>query len=90
MTIFGESAGGVSVCSLIASPLAKGLFSGAIMESGGCPGKTRADAEAHGQKVATTAGCSDAACLRALPLDKLLTAVPARLRTVTRKPDGSS
>ncbi len=35
VTIFGESAGGVSVSILCASPLAKNLFSGAICESGG-------------------------------------------------------
>ncbi|MGB9067744.1 MAG: carboxylesterase/lipase family protein [Candidatus Acidiferrales bacterium] len=35
VTIFGESAGGISVSMLSASPLAKGLFSGAISESGG-------------------------------------------------------
>lgn len=34
VTIFGESAGGMSVGSLIASPLAKGLFGRAILESG--------------------------------------------------------
>jgi para-nitrobenzyl esterase len=34
VTIFGESAGGMSVGSLIASPLAKGLFAHAILESG--------------------------------------------------------
>lgn len=34
ITIFGESAGGMSVGSLIASPLAKGLFARAILESG--------------------------------------------------------
>jgi len=34
VTIFGESAGGASVFSLLASPLAKGLFARAISESG--------------------------------------------------------
>ena len=34
VAIFGESAGGMSVGSLIASPLAKGLFQRAILESG--------------------------------------------------------
>jgi len=34
VTIFGESAGGQSVYAQIASPLAKGLFHGAISESG--------------------------------------------------------
>ena len=35
VTIFGESAGGVSVLSLLSIPSAKGLFSKAISESGG-------------------------------------------------------
>jgi para-nitrobenzyl esterase len=35
ITIFGESAGGVSVHSLLTIPLAKGLFQKAISESGG-------------------------------------------------------
>jgi para-nitrobenzyl esterase len=35
VTIFGESAGGISVSMLCASPLARGLFSRAISESGG-------------------------------------------------------
>ncbi len=35
VTIFGESAGGIAVSMLSASPLAKGLFRGAISESGG-------------------------------------------------------
>lgn len=33
VTIFGQSAGGGSVCCLVASPLARGLFSGAIAQS---------------------------------------------------------
>merc|ERR1711959_444556 len=34
VTIFGESAGGISVQALMVSPLSKGLFKGAISESG--------------------------------------------------------
>jgi para-nitrobenzyl esterase len=41
VTIFGESAGAISVSMLCASPLAKGLFSGAISESGGSFGPVR-------------------------------------------------
>lgn len=41
VTIFGESAGGISVSMLCASPDAKGLFSGAISQSGGSFGPTR-------------------------------------------------
>ncbi len=36
VTIFGESAGSWSVCALVATPLAKGLFHRAIGQSGGC------------------------------------------------------
>ena len=36
VTIFGQSAGSQSVCSLMASPLAKGLFHKAIGQSAGC------------------------------------------------------
>jgi len=35
VTVFGESAGGVSVHTLLTSPLAHGLFQKAISESGG-------------------------------------------------------
>lgn len=41
VTIFGESAGGISVSMLCTSPLAKGLFHGAISQSGGSFGPTR-------------------------------------------------
>ncbi len=41
VTIFGESAGAISVSMLCASPLAKGLFRGAISQSGGSFGPTR-------------------------------------------------
>ena len=45
MTIFGESAGGGDVLALMASPLAKGLFQNAIVESGGFFVTPRAFAE---------------------------------------------
>lgn len=35
VTIFGESAGSMSIAALLAMPAAKGLFQGAIMQSGG-------------------------------------------------------
>jgi len=38
ITLFGESAGGLSVCMLAASPLAKGLFKNIVIESGSCAG----------------------------------------------------
>jgi len=36
VTIFGQSAGGLSVCNLVVSATAKGLFQRAIIESGAC------------------------------------------------------
>jgi carboxylesterase type B len=79
VTIDGESAGGWSVCALMTSPPARGLFRGAIMQSGGtCPTRTAADAQAAGLAFAKQAGCADpdtaAACLRALPEKTLLDA----------------
>ncbi len=41
VTIFGESAGGISVSMLCASPLTKGMIHGAISQSGGSFGPTR-------------------------------------------------
>ncbi|HUT54004.1 MAG TPA: carboxylesterase family protein [bacterium] len=69
VTIFGESAGGFSICTMIATPLAKGLFQRAILESGGCD--VSADLEpgyAQGDSIAANLGCrpDDLACLRRL------------------------
>jgi para-nitrobenzyl esterase len=52
VTIFGESAGGISVSMLAASPAAKGLFHRAISESGGSFAPAKFDNEA-GQNVLT-------------------------------------
>ncbi len=83
VTIFGESAGGISVSMLCASPLAKGLFQGAISESGGSFGPTRAitfpgenmktlqQAEAEGVAYAQKVGVSSIAELRKIEADKL-------------------
>ena len=45
VTIFGESAGAFNVLSMMASPLAKGLFAKAISQSGGLDLTTIAEAE---------------------------------------------
>ena len=85
VTIFGESAGGIAVSMLCASPLAKGLFHGAISQSGGSFGPPRpttfpgenlkrlADAERDGEAYAKSAGVSSIAELRKLAPDKLPT-----------------
>jgi para-nitrobenzyl esterase len=83
VTIFGESAGGIAVSMLCASPLAKGLFHGAISQSGGSFGPPRpapmpgenmrrlADAERSGEAILKTAGVASIAEARKLPPDKL-------------------
>ena len=86
VTIFGESAGGIAVSQLCASPLAKGLIQGAISESGGSFGPPRAAgmpgenmrplalAEKDGLAFAVNAGASSLAELRKLPPEKLMAA----------------
>jgi len=83
VTIFGESAGGIAVSMLCASPLAKGLFHGAISQSGGSFGPPRltlfpgenlkrlADAERAGQAYADSAKVKSIAELRKIDADKL-------------------
>ena len=83
VTIFGESAGGIAVSMLCASPLAHGLFEGAISESGGSFGPPRsttypgenlkrlADAERAGKAYADSAHVSSIAELRKIGADKL-------------------
>ena len=73
VTIAGESWGGISVLMLATTPVARGLFHKAIVESGGGwypPGPTLEDAEKRGEEIATTAGApphSTSKQLRALP-----------------------
>ncbi|HST08125.1 MAG TPA: carboxylesterase family protein [Gemmatimonadaceae bacterium] len=82
VTIFGESAGGMSVGSLVASPLAKGLFQRAILESGTGVAvgiNTRDSARAIGFRYADALGVAGAgpdalAHLRALSADTILAA----------------
>jgi para-nitrobenzyl esterase len=83
VTIAGESAGGMSVCDHLVAPDSAGLFRAAIMQSAPC--QLQADLPAA-QKIsidyAAEAGCPDVAvaaqCLRALPPEKLQTALKYR------------
>ncbi|HEX8112454.1 MAG TPA: carboxylesterase family protein, partial [Kofleriaceae bacterium] len=80
VTIFGESAGGLSVHSQLASPGSAGLFQRAIVQSGAyqLTQPSLATAEATGTRFATAAGCTDqtAACLRGLSVAQILAAQP--------------
>jgi para-nitrobenzyl esterase len=82
VTIFGESAGGRSVCGQLASPRAAGLFQRAIIESGRCDDvQTLAQGFENSREFVKKLGCAgeDArSCLRALPANKLATSLGAR------------
>jgi para-nitrobenzyl esterase len=81
VTIFGESAGSWSVCALVATPLAKGLFHGAIGESGGIFGpmsylsKVNGDqepAESVGEEFATALGTDDVSEMRGISAERIV------------------
>ncbi|MGP3983582.1 carboxylesterase/lipase family protein [Streptomyces sp. KR80] len=84
ITISGQSAGAGSVCAMLASPQAAGLFTRAILQSGPCtlieaPGPDRAADQSRA--YATAAGCpgpaTSAACLRAASAADLIAAARA-------------
>jgi para-nitrobenzyl esterase len=82
VTIFGESAGGFSVCAAIVSPQGAGLFQRAISESGPCgePLPTLAGAQTSGDAIVGALGCAESsdaasvACLRSAPVASILAA----------------
>jgi para-nitrobenzyl esterase len=83
VTIFGESAGGIAVSMLAASPAAKGLFHRAISESGGSFAPLRAAneagqnvptlaaAETNGKKYLESLGANDIKAARALSAEQV-------------------
>lgn len=76
ITVFGQSAGAVGTCRLVASPLAAGLLHAAILMSGACVATPLDRAEANGRAVSAALGCADAsdvpACLRAQPAEAVM------------------
>ena len=83
VTIFGESAGSFAVSTLMASPMAKGLFAKGIGESGGAFSDVLAldplsVSEKKGDEFVASLGATTLADLRAVPADKVLAAVLAK------------
>ena len=86
VTVFGESAGGMSILDLMTSPLAEGLFDRAIVESGpmldlGLPINevpTLEEAEKTGEEISEELGCDkqedELAALRDATPDELMMA----------------
>ncbi|HWB25592.1 MAG TPA: carboxylesterase family protein [Chitinophagaceae bacterium] len=88
VTIAGESAGSISVCAQMASPLSKDLIAGAIGESGGMINPTLApiklsEGEQNGVAFAKRVKASSLADLRAMSAEALLdsAAKPGAFRT---------
>ncbi|MEJ7599230.1 MAG: carboxylesterase family protein [Kofleriaceae bacterium] len=73
VTVMGESAGAVSVASLLAMPAARGLFHRAILQSGasGLSPPTRADATALATSVLAQLGAS-VDQLATMPAERIL------------------
>ena len=78
VTVFGASSGALDICDLTASPLARGLFERAIMQSGFCAdglSPTLAEAEKSGADfAANTVGKTSPSIekLRSMPADELV------------------
>ena len=83
ITVFGQSAGAMSVQTLVSSELTEGMIAGAIMQSGGSYGSglhidmTMAQAEAIGKEFVETLGVDSPEALRALPAARLMEALGA-------------
>jgi para-nitrobenzyl esterase len=89
VTVFGQSAGGVSVCDLLASPQASGLFAKAISESGPCSTSlaalARVDMQTRSTRFAARPqlGCTGTpaavvTCMRSKSAEEVLSAVADR------------
>ena len=79
ITIFGQSAGAMSVQSLVTSPLSKDLMQKAIMQSGGgvsdkplLGGTQLKDAEKTGKEIMYLGGYKNLEAMRAAPADSIL------------------
>ena len=80
VAIMGQSAGGVSVQALALSPMARGLFSRAVLQSGGGYGvglgreRPLKQAMAEGKAFTDALGIDSAESLRALPFEAIVAA----------------
>jgi para-nitrobenzyl esterase len=90
--LFGTSAGGGNICALMTSPLARGLFHGAAMQSSvpnGCEIQTLDYARSRtGNKVTEAVGCSTASdvagCLRGKSVSEMVSAMPGTFTVLPR------
>ena len=89
VTVAGESAGAMSVTTLLAMPLAEGLFAQAIAQSGAAAHTlTRDEARMVGGYLAAALGVpADRDAIKAVPLDKLVQAASDQVAELLTAPD---
>src|SRR5262249_12852500 len=77
--LFGESGGGTDVCALVSSPLAAGLFSSAIIQSGGFVGNISPSVTPWSEDFVAHTSCATGShqlsCLRNLSPAEIIAAV---------------
>jgi para-nitrobenzyl esterase len=88
VTVFGESAGGMSVATLMGIPGAAGLFQRAIAQSGAAHSTRSAD-QAHGvtERLLAALGVDSVGALRAVDAEALLAAQQKVEADLVREPD---
>lgn len=95
VTLFGESAGGISICGHLVADVSRDLFDRAIMQSGSCPEYLRRldeargeldSAFAQGERVAEELGCGEEglSCMREKSPEGILEALET-----TSQPSGN-
>jgi para-nitrobenzyl esterase len=89
VTIFGESAGGMSVATLLAMPRAKGLFQRAIVQSGNTPNvNSAATAQRIGRRLEEEMGVEfTREAITALPQEQVLAAQSKLRSDLLTRPD---
>ncbi len=94
VTLFGESAGAISSCLLLASPLSNGLFKRVILQSGNCEKMlavvSQSQAETDGAAFLSRIGCNAAAdplqCARSKTTQEILAALGVQANELFKKP----
>src|ERR1700722_19570037 len=89
VTVAGESAGAMSVTTLLSMPLSRGLFTQAIAQSGaGAPTLTAAEGRTVAGYLAKALGVpADRESIKAVPLDQLVRAASDLVVEVQTNPD---
>ncbi|HIB54185.1 MAG TPA: carboxylesterase/lipase family protein, partial [Nitrospirales bacterium] len=86
VTVFGCSAGGISISALMAMPAAHGLFHRAITQSGASLARSAASASTAADLFMNQAGATNVEDLRAMSMEQMIDAQASSLAS-SPKPD---